>query len=374
MSRRGTARGVGVAGRARRLVCHVAVSSALAVAVSTAHADTPPSFWDIARDPSARARWALHVRVMRLLHAPAGEDPMEPEQRPERMLSMARALLEDADAAHSPDVRLRFDLGAVYERLATLSRRDDLERKAVEVLAPALQLAPDHPASVEAYQVLAEAYAQLDRPQDELATWRGYIARVTSDRARVTALMNMGEAQMRLGLLDDALVTFRDGLQLCETLATSGVNKSYALTLWDLALALDRSGDPAAAVATAAKARTWTWTGAGRRETGWDAIRDDDDVFFVPGWEREWYLALGFASAAWTATDPRDAARMWARAEKHWDSYVAHASAAPPEHDRWLPIARARLAHAHEARMEAERRSSRLPPRAPTGGENWPED
>lgn len=358
-----------------RLLCIVAATSTMP-AVSTARADTPPSFWDLARDPSARDRWALHVRVTRLLHAPDAEDLVEPGQHrdDELRLATAQTMLEDADAAHSPDVRLRFDLGIVYERLATLSRRNDFQEKAVEVLAPALEFAPDHPASLEAFQVLAEAYAQLDRAQEELAAWRQYLARVTSDRARVTALMNMGEAEMRLGLLDEALATFREGLQLCETLANSGVNKSYALTLWDLALALDRSGDPAAALTIAAKARTWSWTVLGRRETGWDAIRDDGDVFFVPEWEREWYLALGFASAASTAADPRDATRMWAKAEKHWDTYVTSANAARPERDRWLSIARARLSHARAARNEAGRRAATLPPRTTAGGENWPED
>lgn len=352
------------------------VCSTLALGVSAARADTPPSSWDVARDPSVRDRWALHVRVAPLLI------PVEDDREYELRLTAARNLLENADAAHSPDVRLRFDLGIVYDRLAGLSKRNDLERKAIDVLEPALKIAPDHPASADAFESLACAYDRLDRPHDEVGAWREYIAHTAEARTRIHAMMNMGEAEMQIGQLDDALATFREALQLCETLPNSGVNESYALTLWDLALALDRSGDPAASLSTAAKARTWTWTvpvvrglmQGNETITGWDAIRDYRTVYFIPDWEREWYLALGFASAACTASDPHDAARMWAKAEQHWAEYVARASASAGQHDRWLPIARARLAHAHAARAEAENRAARLPARTVTVGEIWPDD
>lgn len=386
-----------------------AISTAV-VASSSARADTPPSSWDLARDPAEADRWALHVRVELLLNLPDPGDVLEVESRreDERKAAMAQALLENADAAHSPDARLRFDLGAVYGRLATLSGRDDFEQKAIDVLVPALELAPDNPAADGALDTLAIAYSKLDRPDDELDAWRRYLGRVTTARGRVRPLMNMGEVEMRLGRLDDALATFREGLHLCETLPNSGVNEIYALTLWDLALALDRSGDPGAALSTAAKARTWTWnvpvmrglSQAYETLTGWDAIRDESNVFFSPEWEREWYVALGFASAAATATDPRDAAPMWSKAEQHWASYVKRATAgraaagpsatagppAPsatpgspatagrPQEDRWLSIARARLSHAHAARVELEGRASSLPARGATSRGNWPDD
>jgi hypothetical protein len=114
---------------------------------ASARADTPPSQWDIARDPAERDRWALHLRVERLVHPPRPDDatPLDSRQDDELRLEAARVLLEEADAAHSPDVRLRFDLGAIYERLATTEKRNDLQQKVIDVLGPALDGYADSP-------------------------------------------------------------------------------------------------------------------------------------------------------------------------------------------------------------------------------------
>jgi tetratricopeptide (TPR) repeat protein len=345
-------------------------------AAPIARADTPPSVWEVAKDPGEVDRWGLHVRVQRLLNSvPAGSPEfLELRRDQELRLESARMLLEQADAAHSPDARLRFDLGTVYEDIAVLERRTDLTPRAVAVLAPALEAFPDAPGSTGALDSLTDAYAHLNRPREEVAVATRYIPRLLDDRARVGPLMNMGEAQMRLGQLDDALATLREVLRECERLPNSSqVNETYALTLWDVAVALDRSGDPRGAETTAAKARGWSWSeaiGSGaiqmaRLVTGWDMIHNTDGVFFVPEWERDWYLALGESVAAQTASDPRDAVHAWAEADRHWTAYVAGATA-DGSTDRWLPIARSRLSHAHAARVAAERRAAKLPPRAPS--------
>jgi tetratricopeptide (TPR) repeat protein len=362
---------------------------AFLLATANAAADTSPSTWDLAKDPALRGRWYLHTRVERILDLPelyvrSAASDASPERMAalrllqEHWLEKARAMLEDADAAHSADPRLVFDLGLVYERLAALERRNDLHRKVVEVLQPALAAFLDHPASLPALSALVYALAKLNRPREELAAWQRFVPRLLDDRSRIVPLMNMGEAQMRLGLLDDALATFRQVLSLCEALPNgSNVNSTYALTLWDLAVALDRSADAAEALRTATRAKAWAWyevVGAGParavtvRVTGWDIIHDEDNVFFVPDWEREWYLALGEAAAAAAANDPRDEAHFWAAAEHHWEIYLAH-SAAAGESDRWAPIARARLGRARAVRLDAEKRAAKLPsrPRAAEG-------
>jgi tetratricopeptide (TPR) repeat protein len=352
--------------------------------IANARADTPPSQWDIARDPAERDRWALHVRVERLVHPPRPDDgtAVDSRQDDELRLEAARVLLEEADAAHSPDVRLRFDLGTIYERLATSEKRNDLQEKVIDVLRPALDGYADSGPATDALEALAYAYAKLDRPREELATWRRYVPQVLDDRVRVAPLMNMGEAEMRLGLLDDALATFREGLRLCESLPNSGgVNSTYALTLWDVALTLDRSGDAGAALEVAAKARAWTWSeviGSGaaqmaRTVTGWDVIRDEEDVFFVPDWERDWYLALGDASSARQATDPREAAHSWQEAEHHWDAYINRSTMAG-QRDPWIGIARARREHVNRMRISAEKRATALPPRASPNAGSWTDD
>lgn len=351
-----------------RVALFVGAIAALTACPRGVRADTPPGVWDVAKDPLERDRWALHVRVERLIHAPLPDEvPRVAQRRDEELrFETARAMLEQADAGKSPDVRLRFDLGIVYERLASDEARTELHQRVVDVLVPALEAAPEHPAATEALEALVYAYAKLDRPREELTTWRLYLARLTDDRTRVAPMMNMGEAEMRLGRLDDATGTFRSVLQICATLANSSArNSTYALTLWDLGVALDRGGDPRGAIDTAAKARELSWKepvglGQMREWTGWDAIRDATNVFFVPDWEREWYLALGYAAAARDEQDARQAALLWGAAENHWETYAARAAASPGE-DHWLPIARVRRDHARVERTNAEKRAAKMP-------------
>jgi tetratricopeptide (TPR) repeat protein len=350
--------------RGRRTALAVVLAG---VAGGVARAETPPSVWDVARDPAARDRWALHMRVERLMHPPVGEGALRLDD--ELRLEAARAMLEEADAAHSPDVRLRFDLGVAYSALGSLQRRNDMQQKVVEVLAPALASADalQDAAATGALEALVYAYAKLDRPREELETWRRYIPRLVDDRVRATAMMNMGEAEMRLGRVDDALGTFREVVRVCGELPnTPGVGSTYVLALWDVAVALDRSGDPRGALETAAKASHVDLGG----RTGAYLISKDPDVFFVPDWERLWYLALGAASEAREADDVRDAAVLWAAAERSWGQYVARAAAAGG-HDPWIAIARVRLDHARTQRLGAEQRAAKLPLRPPARGGQW---
>ena len=180
----------------------------IALTASAARADTPPSIWDKAKDPSLSEHWALHVRVERLLSGPARDEEvprLEAIGDKERRTMAALAMLEDAGAADSPDVMLRFDLGTVLYELAGNSERIDLYTKAARVLEGALAMSPDGSGSTQALGRLAEAYAKLDRPFDEIATWRRYIPRLLDPRARAVDTMNMGEAEMRIGRVDDAL-------------------------------------------------------------------------------------------------------------------------------------------------------------------------
>jgi hypothetical protein len=235
------------------------------------------------------------------------------------------------------------------------------------VLAPAIDEAPDHPGATEALERLVYAYARLDRPREELATWQRLIPHVADERARLSDMMNMGEAEMRLGLVDDALGTFRDVLRLCGKLANS--SSTYVLTLWDLAVALDRAGDPGGAIGAAVEASPMiVISSTGTPMNGAEILRRDPAVFFVPEWEREWYLALASSAKARDAHDARTAAETWADAERHWDTYIARASAAGGR-DRWLAIARIRRERVRRERLAAERTAVRLPRRAQAGEE-----
>jgi tetratricopeptide (TPR) repeat protein len=368
-------------GRRWRAGCVIAVPFCLLLGAGVARADTPPNVWDVAGSPAIRDQWKLHVRVERLLAPAHPDDDSAPGSTLdlELRLETAKAMLENAEAAHSPDVRLRFDLGFVYYGLAERQVLDSLYQKAIDVLVPALASSPDHPAATEALATLVYCYAKLNFPREELAAWRQYIPRLVDDGSRVVAMMNMGEAEMRLGQIDDALGTFREVLRLCGELPNSSrVSETYVLGLWDVAIALDRSGDPQGALDAAGQARRMVVgvDPAGRPVTGSTLIAPENtSVFFVPPWEREWYLALDAMAAARSARDPRAIATAWAQAEGHWTAYFDR-SAATGGTDPFLSVARLRLRQAHDKRLAADQTVARLPKRPPPHGpavEPWAE-
>jgi tetratricopeptide (TPR) repeat protein len=340
---------------------------ALAAAACPARADTPPSVWDKARDPSVSEHWALHLRVQHLLSAPHDEESdarLSWKRDAELHAEAALAMLEDAGAATSPDVQVRFDLGMVLYELAHSSERTDLYEKAARTLEGALALGPDAPGSTEALDELAACYGRLDRSRDELETWRRLITRVLDPRSRALDSYNMAEAEMRLGRVDDALATLREVLHACGELPNT--SSTYVLTLWDVAVALDRSGDPRGALATAAQAARQSAVGSGGfLTTGRGLLKHDEGVYFVPAYERDWYLALGSEALAKQDTDPREAAAYLAESLQEWDEYITQATAAgvgasapagprqPDDASRTAAVAFLRIAHLRRDRVQA---------------------
>jgi hypothetical protein len=103
----------------------------------------------------------------------------------------------------------------------------------------------------------------------------------------------------------------------------------------------------------------------GMPSTGSALIARDPDVFFVPEWERQWYLALASAIEARDSKDARDVAAHWARAEEHWDTYVERSSADGTP-DLFAGIARVRRGQVHARRLAAEKAAAKLPRRPRT--------
>jgi tetratricopeptide (TPR) repeat protein len=316
-----------------------------------ARADTPPGIWDVAKDPPARARWQLHVNVTELfmLARKLGDDT---EGLKGAVLGRARGLLEEAHAADSPDVTLRFDLGMIYYEL----ERHDL---AVRILEPAVAMAPDSPGAVRALESLAFSYAKLDRPKEERRAYERYLAVQNDVGARATTMLNLAECMMRDGDLDEAVAEYEEAYEYAIH-ATVDLGITLPLVVWGQAVVLDRAGERHEALAKA--------TFATQLDPGEAIITRHPSVFFVPAYEREWYLALGATVHANEAKGGRDALARWTEVEGHWQKYVAAARA----DDRWLPIAKAHLARATVKREAAERaaakeRSSQKPkpPKAP---------
>jgi tetratricopeptide (TPR) repeat protein len=329
----------------------VARAALLALLLSgAARADTPPNAWDVAKDPKARERWELHAYVSQIL------DARQPSQLHMRDVALehARALLESAKAAESPDVRLRFDLGLVYERL--VPHRD---REAIEVLEPALAMAPNDTAAPDALMSLALAHARLDHPREERAAYKRFLALVTSAPYRATATLNLAEAEMRLGNLPDAVAGYNDAVQIAAQVPGGSV--SGMLAVWGLAVALDRSGDP---VAAARETKLAVSMDPEERVIGDESA--NSIVFFEPRYERFWYTALGAQEEARAASDARKAVRSWRLAVQRWTGYVTAAEHADGKGlPNWLPLARAHLESAKKELAAAEKRAKKAPPRPP---------
>ena len=328
-------RGVGFRPSRALLGLAVALGLAVLLAAGVTRGDTPMNGWDAVRDPAAAERFALHLRVREMM-ANVHSLPANPT------LLRARALLEQAHADTSPDLRLRFDLGEIYAQLGNYVR-------ATEVLRPALDLAPDHPAAVSAFIELTEAYARLDQSDEELHLYERFLPKITDERSRSTAMLNYAEAHMHLGDLESAISGYRATIDLAAQLPNM-IELNYhtgALAVWGLAVALDRSGDIAAGAKETKLAVTL--------DHDMGIMRLDPAVFFSPEREKDWYVALGFTEYAKEAEDARAAATWWERAEGCWREYVEDVKAHTAQ-DRWVELARARFERAHAARLAAERK------------------
>lgn len=308
---------------------------------SSAWADTPPSMWESARVPGARERYALHTRIAELL-----DSRISNELAKFGVFERARTVLEEVDAEHSPDPRLRFDLGEVYYVL-------DLNEEAIRVLAPATRAFDSHPGAERALNILAYAYAKLDRSREERDTYTRYLEKLVEPQMRASALMNRAEADMRLGDLPTAIRGYDDALAEIASFSGSGAHLTSALASWGLALALDRAGETGRAKREAAQAAAL--------DPKLGIIGNGQIAFFVPEYERLAYLALGSKALAETATDPREVLLYRQGQALYWKTYVARAT--PDE--RWLPHAKARLAEAEKALTLAEKAAKKAPVRVP---------
>jgi tetratricopeptide (TPR) repeat protein len=330
----------------RRLLLLVAAAiGTIGLAIAPpAVADTPPSVWDLAKDPAARDRWEVHGRVTQILFRARGQ---RPGPMRELLVEQARTVLDAAGAEHSPDVRLRFDLGTTYELLSR-------HQRAIDVLQPAVDAAPDDPGTSDALLELAYAYAKIDQPKGEREAYKRYLSRATTDGVRATATLNLAEAEMRMGNLSDAIAGYREAIDVSTRISGQGGSLSVVLGYWGLAVALDRAGDPASA---AKETKLANQLDPGQARIG-DTL--SGDVFFEPRHERYWYTALGAQEEARAATDPRVALRLWRAAVDRWGGYVDGAERYDPQ-DRWLPLAKAHLAAAKKQLAAAGKRVGTLP-------------
>jgi tetratricopeptide (TPR) repeat protein len=305
-----------------------------------ARADTPPSPWDRAREPGLGESYRLHVEIQRRL---AVRDRFEIGAA-DANLRTARAMLERALADKSPDPRLRFDLGLVYLRL-------EEHAKARAVLLAALAELPDHPAADEAWLRLAFACGHLGDHECERRSYLQVLQRTTEELSRSTPILNLAETEMHLGNLREAIDGYREALRIAGRVPSGDTGP---LAVWGLAVALDRSGDRVGGEREARFAHELS------RSIGKPELLRSPDVFFVPSYEVHWYEGLGAAALAKQATSGSDIVRLWRAAEMSYGAYVRFGEM---HEDRWLDLAKLRLANAKGERERAERKYGREPPR-----------
>lgn len=335
-----------------RVALAALAAGALALAPS-AHADTPPSHWDRARDPDIGASYRVHTEVQRLLSNDDIGERFRGFSPPEESMKLrARDLLERAInarvKANKPvDVRLRFDLGHVYLDLGSTHGRENFG-KASAVLKAALDEAPNHPAAEAAWLDLAFACGHVGDHVCERKSYVEVLRLETEDLHRATPSLNLAETEMHLGSLKEAVELYRETLRLAGRFPSGN---TAPLAVWGLAVALDRSGDSVAAEKEARFALEI------ERGMNHPRLLRSANVFFVPAYEIYWYEGLGWGADAKTAPNATESLRLWRLAEAAFTAYVRQADV----DDRWLALAKLRLANAKAAREAAEKAERKQP-------------
>lgn len=344
----------------------VAAGLLLAVLVpSAAHADTPPSVWDRARDPAIADSYRIHLEVQRRLTIGETARAFGFSASDEAQKDTVRAMLERLHAEKSPDVRLRFDLGLVYLMLGKSEERTYYAR-AAEVLGSALAMAPDHPAAEEGWARLAEACGHIGDHDCERRSYNETLRLTTEEGDRGTSTLNLAETEMHLGNLKEAIEGYREALRI----ASRSQSRTLApLAMWGLAVALDRSGDRIDAEKQALAVIEM------QTSSGLTGLLRSSQVFFYPDYELGWYDAVGATALAHKpGATPAEVARHWKAAEDAFAGYITGASRAsrPGVTDRWLELAKVRHAAAKVEREKAEKRRGKVPPQPRVDDEETP--
>jgi tetratricopeptide (TPR) repeat protein len=351
--------------RAWRVAAVVSACVGLGASGAEAHADTPPSVWDRARDPANADSYRLHLEVQRRLATDAVAVAFGFSAPHESMLLSVRSLLERANADKSLDPRLRFDLGIVYLLLGRTEGNIYFKRSA-EVLGAALAMAPDDPVAEEAWANLADACGHFGDHECERRAYTNLLGLTTEEfrprgnPQRGTAALNLAEAQMHLGNLKDAIEGYREAMRIAQRFPYQELTP---LALWGLAVAYDRSGDTVAADKEALSVVEM------QRSSRMVGLLRSEGVFFYPSYEISWYDAVGAAAQARRpSATAAEQVRFWKLAEESYLAFIRGAER-DPKPDRWLELARVRHAAAKLAREKAEKKRGKVPVEMPVDDE-----
>ncbi len=344
----------------KKIIASVALASCVGVSVFAVDAGAQqllitrdafgrPNVWEIAKQPQILGAFAVHAEARRFLLEAQREKTGDVDSPANAMLAAttlarARALLEQAIAYGATDPRLQFDLGEVLQE-------EDRNVEAELVLGTALAASPKAEGAHSAWLTYAFANSKLDHPDEERLGYETFLESEPNPNRRAVPMLNLAEANMRSHHLAEAIAGYRD----VEDLSAQAIDatETGVLAVWGLAVALDRQGDARGAAEQARIASRMDPESPLRLKR---PIIDSDGVYFVPSYEKYWYLALAATEDAKQASSARDAAHEWSHAVDLWTAYVEKAQAIPnPE--AWNAIAIRHLAAAEKQLKAAEIRA-----------------
>lgn len=295
----------------------------------------------LAREDEAAAR--AEALLGRVIDARAAEGGRPDKRLTASLEQEAEKALRAGGAPRARSPATRYLHARILQDLARLDEAEPILRSLVAG-------EPGAPILGDAFADLGLVLGKRGDRAGEIEAYTNALAHVAPSPSRAILLANRAEAHMAVGQLGLAVDGYRDALApLTQAeLAVVGVT-----TLWGLAVALDRSGDPDQAVLQVLMARGYDPTDAHLRSDSW---------FFAPPWEEHWYGALGYLAIARQTTTPALRADTLAAAR---DEYLAYASRAGPKDPyRALAMARAdrldrELAGTFAGRAPAQRPSPR---------------
>lgn len=317
-----------------------------------AWADTPPSVWERARDPAVGDAYDLHAHVQARMVRIDDIPPDAPKELREAECRGVLPMLERAGAEKSKSALLRYDLGRVYDCLSNYARSTEIYKAAIAEF-------PRDAIVDRLWLELAFACGHTGDHTCERNAYREVLRIETDELRRATPTLNLAETQMHLGDLKEAMEGYREAVRIA---GRTSAGDTAPLATWGLAVALDRAGDRVAAEKEARFALEIERS----MNRGVPLLRSRG-VFFVPAWEIHWYEGLGASALARAAGSAREAFLFWTAAERSFSAYVTMAEG---KDDRWLPLAKVRLAQIKTEREKAQKAGGKEPePKRPARGD-----
>ena len=313
-----------------------------------------PSVWASARRPNAAAREVLIDNADKALNDAALE-----KERVELYSGLflggeaaqvgkieARALLEKAGGATSPNMMVRLRYASVLRGLASEQKPQNLKniQEAANILATVIASHPLPAIALRAWDEIALCYAVLGQRDKEIHAYGEALALEAVGYRRSMLLANRAESFMAMGRLDEAIRGYREAFSSLLEVERRGYGVT---TLWGLAVALDRNGDMEDALEQIRLARTYD---------GFDERINDDSWFYSPPYDEHWYKALGAWAKARAAVNSIDRTFEYGHALEAWDRYIDRA----PENDAYVALAKVRR---RACEIERER-AARLVPKS----------